>query len=65
MASSQPASAHGQLPPTPTRPPNHIDPFKKKCSFHDKLLGNQEPVPRREIVDLIGKNMFKIEFQDD
>jgi hypothetical protein len=64
MASSQPASAHGQLPPTPTRPPERTDPPKNKCSFCDKLLGNQEHVPRRETVDLIGKKLFIIELED-
>jgi hypothetical protein len=48
----------------PSRPPDRVDTHNKKCSFRDKLLGNQEPAPRRETVDLIGKNLFRIEFED-
>ncbi|PNX67864.1 hypothetical protein L195_g063714, partial [Trifolium pratense] len=55
MASLQPAS---QLPPSPTRPPENTAAAATKISFRDKLLGNQDPVPRREKVDLIGKNLF-------
>ncbi|KAK2421880.1 zinc ion binding / nucleic acid binding protein [Trifolium repens] len=61
----QTTTAHSQQPSAPLRPPEHVDTHKKKCSFRDKLLGNQEPVPRRETVDLIGKNLFRIEFEDD
>jgi hypothetical protein len=60
----QTTTAHSQQPSAPLRPPEHVDTHKKKCSFRDKLLGNQEPVPRRETVDLIGKNLFRIEFED-
>lgn len=50
--------------PAPSRPPDGVDTHKKKCSFRDKLLGNQEPAPRRETVDLIGQKLFRIEFED-
>jgi hypothetical protein len=57
-------TASSQQPPAPLRPPEHDDTLKKKCSFLDKLLGMQEPLPRRETVDLIGKKLFRIEFED-
>ncbi|PNY06441.1 hypothetical protein L195_g002907 [Trifolium pratense] len=51
-------------PPSQDRPPDPHQASNQKCSFRDKLLGNQAPVPRRETVDLIGKNLFRIEFED-
>jgi hypothetical protein len=53
-----------QQAPSPTRPPESTDTGKKKCSFRDKLLGNQAPPLRRETVDLIGKKLFRIEFEN-
>jgi hypothetical protein len=58
------ATDTSQQIPAPSRPPDRVDTHNKKCSFRDKLLGNQEPAPRRETVDLIGKNLFRIEFED-
>jgi hypothetical protein len=55
---------HGQPTPAPSRPPDHVDQHKKTPSFRDKLLGSQEPLPRRETVDLISKKLFRIEFED-
>ncbi|GAU48967.1 hypothetical protein TSUD_188140 [Trifolium subterraneum] len=52
-------------PPSPTRPPETVQTNKQKCSFRDKVLGNQAPVPRRETVDLIGQKLFKIEFENE
>jgi hypothetical protein len=57
-------SGHSQQPPAPSRPPDQADTQKKKVSFRNKLLGNQEPAPRRETIDLIGKKLFRIEFED-
>jgi hypothetical protein len=56
--------AHGQPTPTPSRPPDSADQNKKKVSFRDKLLGSQDPLPRRETVDLINNKLFRIEFED-
>jgi hypothetical protein len=53
-----------QLGPSPTRPPDPSQAAYQKCSFRDKLLGNQAPVPRREAIDLIGHKLFRIEFED-
>ncbi|GAU32943.1 hypothetical protein TSUD_153600 [Trifolium subterraneum] len=53
-----------QPPPMPTRPPESTQATKQKCSFRDKLLGNQAPVPRRETIDLIGQKLFRIEFEN-
>ncbi|MCH91040.1 hypothetical protein A2U01_0011964, partial [Trifolium medium] len=53
-----------QPPPSPTRPPETTQASKQKCSFRDKLLGNQAPIPRRETIDLIGQKLFRIEFEN-
>ncbi|MCI13168.1 hypothetical protein A2U01_0034284, partial [Trifolium medium] len=64
MSTVPPGTVHGRPIPVPSRPPDNGDLNKKKCSFRDKLLGNQEPIPRRETVDLISKKLFRIEFED-
>ncbi|KAK2412313.1 zinc ion binding / nucleic acid binding protein [Trifolium repens] len=61
---TQPGPAHGQPSPAPSRPPESADHNKKKLSFRDKLLGNQEPIPKRDTVDLISKKLFRIEYED-
>jgi hypothetical protein len=62
---TQSGPVHGQPSPAPSRPPEAaVDQNKKKLSFRDKLLGNQDPIPRRETVDLISKKLFRIEFED-
>ncbi|GAU21467.1 hypothetical protein TSUD_241900 [Trifolium subterraneum] len=60
MSFVQSGPVHGQPTPTLSRPPETTDPNKKKCSFRDKLLNNQEPIPRRETVDLISKKLFRM-----
>ncbi|MCH88546.1 hypothetical protein A2U01_0009436, partial [Trifolium medium] len=58
-------SSPGQQPPlSPSRPSDPSQASKQKCSFRDKLLGNQAPVPQRETIDLIGQNLFRIEFEN-
>jgi len=41
------------------------DIVQRKISFRDKLMGGQEPLARLEKMNLIEKNLFKIELQDD
>jgi hypothetical protein len=61
---TQPGLTHGQPTPVPSRPPDQVDQNKKKLSFRDKLLGNQEPILKRDTVDLISKKLFRIEYED-
>lgn len=37
---------------------------QQQITFKDKLLGMEEPLPRREQVDLIGKKLFHIKHGD-
>lgn len=54
----------GALPPPPLKPPDGGGGVRPpRISFRDKLLGAQEPLPRREKVDLSAKNLFKIELE--
>ncbi|MCI43623.1 hypothetical protein A2U01_0064861, partial [Trifolium medium] len=62
---SHSGSFHGRQPPSSsTRPPETTQASKQKCSFRDKLLGNQAPILRRETIDLIGQKLFRIEFEN-
>jgi len=46
------------------KPPDD-GPNQQKISFRDKLMGAHEPLPRLERTNLIEKDLFKIELQDD
>lgn len=37
----------------------------RRISFRDKLLGCDEPLPKREVVDLIEKELFSIVLEKD
>lgn len=37
---------------------------KGKVSFRDKLIGSKDPAPRRERIDLLSKNLFRIDFEE-
>lgn len=49
---------HGHAPPKPPDDDGgggHDQQGVIKLSFRDKLLGAQEPLPRKEVVDLVGQ----------
>jgi hypothetical protein len=56
--------ARNQQALTLSRPPEQANTPKKKCSFRDKLLSMRDLLPRRETTDLIGNNLFRIEYED-
>jgi hypothetical protein len=46
-----------------TKPPDNTV-SQRSISFRDKLMGGQEPLPRLERMNLLEKNLFKIELED-
>ncbi|KAJ1375591.1 hypothetical protein SESBI_50837 [Sesbania bispinosa] len=49
----------------PDPPDGMHQPPQSSSSFRDKLVGNQKVINPREKVDLIGRNLFRIEYEDE
>lgn len=54
---------HGEVPPKPPDGGGVQDKASKRVSFRDKLLGAQEPLPRKEKVDLVSNKLFRVELE--
>lgn len=46
--------------PPPKPPDKHGAIPSQNLSFRDKLMGCDDPLPKKDRVDLIGKNLFNI-----